>query len=380
MQRWFDDLARAVAGGKSRRQALKQFGGVVGAAVVAAIPGQALADPGGNSDCAHFCNDVEPPGPGRGECKSDAAHGQGLCATCGPAAPTGHPDVCGAGTSAVACCPAATPNCCNNQTCVSLASDVHNCGACGKVCQAPPNGTATCVGGVCGFACNAGFTLCNGACVNEQTDVHNCGACGKVCPQGASCTGGACVCPQGTVACAGACFSNLCPDGQVFNPAACACRCPPGTTACGGACVNTATDVSNCGACGKVCPPGPANSTPTCTAGMCGFTCNAGFQPCNGACIAAAICCNGACPSGQICVNGGCFKSCTTVLCGSRTCSANCTCIVDENHSGPYCADAGFPIKFCSTDADCPSGTLCSNFGSGGSPPFLCTRPCPCPA
>src|ERR1700687_2561248 len=44
--------------------------------------GNANGNNDGNADCAHFCNTL-PPGPQRGQCKSDAAHGQGLCPECG---------------------------------------------------------------------------------------------------------------------------------------------------------------------------------------------------------------------------------------------------------------------------------------------------------
>ena len=83
----FDDMTKAIATATTRRQALRRIAGILGGTALAGLfPGLALAD---NSDCAHFCNSVFDPGPDRGQCKSDAAHGTGLCYTCGPASPGG---------------------------------------------------------------------------------------------------------------------------------------------------------------------------------------------------------------------------------------------------------------------------------------------------
>lgn len=58
--------------------------------------------------------------------------------------------------------------------------------------------------------------------------------------------------------------------------------------------------------CGQTCCPAPpANASATCTNGTCGFSCNNGYQLCNGTCISSSDCCGG-CPSGDTCVNGQC--------------------------------------------------------------------------
>ena len=58
---------------------------------------------------------------------------------------------------------------------------------------APANGSATCVGGTCGFACNAGYHACGSSCVAD-TDATHCGAACAVCPAPtngtATCSGG----------------------------------------------------------------------------------------------------------------------------------------------------------------------------------------------
>ena len=53
-----------------------------------------------------------------------------------------------------------------------------------------------CAAGRCG--CPAGQTLCGGSCVSLATDRSNCGACGNVCGSSATCSGGACQCSQTT--------------------------------------------------------------------------------------------------------------------------------------------------------------------------------------
>lgn len=56
---------------------------------------------------------------------------------------------------------------CSGQ-CVTLATDPVNCGACGNRCPAVANGTPTCAGGTCGFACDPGFVASGGACVTGE--------------------------------------------------------------------------------------------------------------------------------------------------------------------------------------------------------------------
>ena len=108
----FDELTKVLAATTSRRQALRRIGGLLaGATLASLLPGRALAD---NSACAHWCNEHFPPGSDRGQCKSDAAHGTGLChSACGPGGSGG--TLCGGPSySATTCC--APPNTCGGGT------------------------------------------------------------------------------------------------------------------------------------------------------------------------------------------------------------------------------------------------------------------------
>lgn len=46
---------------------------------------------------------------------------------------------------------------------------------------------------------------------------------------------------------------------------------------CDGQCVNTQTSTAHCGVCNRACTSAPTNATPSCMAGACDFSCNAGF-------------------------------------------------------------------------------------------------------
>ena len=76
-----------------------------------------------------------------------------------------------------------------------------------------------------------------------------------------------------------------CIAGEICNDHACVPGCTPdhacaaGDTCCDGTCVDTNTDVLHCGSC-QPCVV-PANATPSCTEGKCGFACEATHADCN---------------------------------------------------------------------------------------------------
>lgn len=255
----------------------------------------------------------------------------GNCGLCGH----GCPIPVGAGG---ACCSGA---------CVDLSSDVNNCGGCGNVCATPLNAiNVTCTGifvggaisgAVCDFSCPSGLTKCDQThptgCFDISSDTNNCGGCGHVCPE----------LPNSTPTCAGG---------------VCGFNCNAGFLKCGNTC----------------CPPGPANSTSTCTFGqLCGWTCNSGFTKCGNSCCSSSMaCCHGACldpmtfssdqnncggcgnvcPGGDGCCSGGQCGS----LCGPTCCTSGNECCTGEidGQTIPGSGRTCCPIGHCRSDARPP--------------------------
>jgi hypothetical protein len=201
--------------------------------------------PGGASTCvAGSCQVTCNPGFGNCNfsvvdgCEADLNTNPLHCGACNRrcAAATNATAACAAGSCGIACltnfgnCDGNGLNGCETP----LASDPLNCGACGMRCPSAPGAAATCAAGRCALACMTGQGDCDGMIANGcETDVTrsvtNCGMCGRACnaPSNgrATCESSACV--------------ILCDDGYMLSGAMCV-RAPPRPVApAGGAFVTT---------------------------------------------------------------------------------------------------------------------------------------------
>jgi len=146
--------------------------------------------------------------------------------------------------------------------CVAVLRDPMNCGDCGAVCPAVAGATATCMGGRCGYACDATHADCderpsNGCESERATDRANCGTCGTACPLGAVCQASSCAYI--------ACTPSTTPADAGMRRV---------WTACPDGCVDMSSNLRNCGACGSPCADGNA-----CVAGSCRpLICPGGMQ------------------------------------------------------------------------------------------------------
>jgi hypothetical protein len=135
--------------------------------------------------------------------------------------------------------------CCGG-LCLSLATDVLNCGHCGTACSTS-NGSPSCAAGKCSWKCVEGYDHCgppqdNTGCETSVRTTDNCGACGAACTaaqvrfaNGIACAGTACTyatCQQGHAdfdknpanGCEAPCGGNnqtCCPTGLACNNGNC---------------------------------------------------------------------------------------------------------------------------------------------------------------
>ena len=201
-------------------------------------------------------------------------------------------------------------------------------------------------------SCPPAQTFCSGVCVALATNVNNCGSCGNVCNfanASSTCSSSTCV-----LASCNAGFANC--DGNPAN----------------GCEVSTASDVSNCGACGVVCIT--PNATPGCVGATCTVgACNAGFGNCDGLTVngcevnlTTSLSNCGSC--GHVCSipNGsaGCSAgTCTVASCnaGFGDCNANAAdgCEINLTVSANNCGTCG---HVCNV----PNGTPVCIAGSCG--------------
>lgn len=225
-------------------------------------------------------------------------------------------------------------------------------GACGGVCapndqkcdgQTPQtcdsngqwsNGTDcefVCTAGTCTGSCTPATVQCNG------NTVQTCNGMGTwdntlVCPY--VCSGGACggVCVPGNTQCDGntvetcdgaGMWQSGAPCPFVCQAGACSGVCIPGTVECDGSGTKTC-NVNGQWAATVPCP-GDVNADPTCSAGICGTTCQTGFEDCTG-----APGCESDLSDPATC--GSCNNTCNSTG-GTPTCSMGmCGIICDSTH------------------------------------------------
>lgn len=385
----FDQLARAVGSGRSRRSLLKGLGAAaLGAAGLGRI-GAAEAGGTSNSAAAHFCTKVFGGGTSaQSLCVSQAAHGAGPFVDCG----------------------GNTANYCNG-ACTDITTDVNNCGACntgcddGNLCTTDTCSAGQCVHTPIVLNCTASDQchvagVCDpgtGQCSNpDAADGISCND-GNHCTSGDTCQTGQCV-GGAAVVCtpSGPCVTSTCDPaiGCVEAPKASGVACDDATLCNGhetcdgsGHCVaGTPVSCSPCLICDPAtgtCNPDPAQVGLSCPSNgnLCegGFQCTAGgtcepttFVTCAALdqCHAPGVCnpSSGVCTNpnkgdGEACNDG---NACTqTDTCQAGQCVGGnpvvCTAL-DQCHDAGTCNTAtgvcSNPIK--ANNTPCNDGNACT--------------------
>ncbi len=196
-------------------------------------------------------------------------------------------------------------------------------------------------------------------------------------------------CPTGTSLCSGRCATvatdtsncgrcgNVCPTGQVCSAGVCTVVCAAPTTRCGTSCVDLTNDNNNCGACGTACPTGQR-----CASGACG--CAGSTSLCGSSCVDTtsdtANCgrCGNACAAGLLCVSGACRCPGTTTACGGacvdttsdRTNCGTCgtACGAGQACTASRCTCTGAGLTAC--------GASCVNLSTDNANCGACARAC----
>ncbi|MFO0587842.1 MAG: hypothetical protein U0441_09900 [Polyangiaceae bacterium] len=346
----------------------------------------------GSADCNQL--------PGDG-CETDVTSDPAHCGDCNTICLFANGSAaCSSGMCEIAACNAPFADCDKDLTngCeADLGTDPNNCQTCGNACPAPPNSKADCLAGQCASGgCLLGFGDCdndtgNGCEIDLTKDSDNCGTCGYVCPAlpngTGKCSNAACVigtCDQGYADCDASTFDGcetlLATD--VDNCGACnqpcgmlphaypKCEnsmcaiggCESGFADCDGVVANgcevdLSNDLNNCGFCGNMCPA-IANGQPKCSGFVCGIgSCNMGFDDCFGG--AADGCETNL--TNDVAHCGSCGNVCPPVAFGAKACVASmCTIgMCGANHQD--CNNNSMDGCETDTTADINNCGMCNN-------------------
>ena len=410
----FDDLARALGHGISRRKLLRGLaGGVAGA-----LAGGALTRKDASARSLTICHATGNPNAPyesltiqqaefslharhgdylRVECCADGdcpnqygecGHGvcqNGYCAQL--PAEAGTPCDDGLACSANAVCDGAftclgtsvvcaeTENPCTTSVCSESGggcqevpiADQTSCGT-GDACTDYVCASGNCLA-VPSTACTGNCAVCGSACVDLDADPNNCQSCGHICDGGSDCTIATCndgICGTApanegmTCGTGDACHDLICSSGSCVHVPSTACT--GNCHVCGDACVDLDTDPSHCQTCGNVCITESRCMAPACNLGICGTT------PTNegGVCVATS----GGVADIGFCTDGECINTCPL----GDTCRFDLDWVEDVTGycvgGGCVCRPTGMPCN-CFDLYDffgcCSLGCSCSNGSRTGT-------------
>lgn len=155
---------------------------------------------------------------------------------------------------------------------------------------------------------------------------------------------------------------------------------------CSGTCTNVATDITNCGACGHVCPTADSCNTPMCSSGVCSSVPTNENGACSGvgSDCTTPMCSSGYCKGFPINEGGPCdngtgtcdFGTCVAnpVGCPTGTTDCNSTC-VDLSSDSSNCGACG---SSCVAGNECNTATCYQGACYHNSNPAAQGAPCNC--